>query len=191
MQFKLLYITILIVGFSVVCQHAGAQTAPKYSNEFLNIGVGARALGMSGAVAASSNDATSVYWNPASAVTLDNDMELGLMHAEYFAGVAKYDYAGVIYRLDERSVIGGAFIRFGVDDIPNTLDLIDSDGNIRYDRLSSFSASDLAIFLSYARTASNEDLSYGGNVKVIRRKAGDFGGAWGFGFDFSERKSVV
>ena len=37
----------------------------KYSNEFLNIGAGARGLAMGGAQVASANDATAGYWNPA------------------------------------------------------------------------------------------------------------------------------
>lgn len=161
------------------------QTAPKYSNEFLSIGVGARALGMSGAVVASSEDVTATYWNPSGLLSLDKEMEIGLMHAEYFAGVAGFDFGSAIYRLDDESVIGASLIRFGVDNIPNTLDLIDNNGNIRYDRLSAFSASDLAVMMSYARKTNIKNLDVGGNVKIIRRKAGDFGGAWGFGVDFS------
>ena len=37
----------------------------KYSNEFLNIGAGARGLAMGGAQIASAKDATAGYWNPA------------------------------------------------------------------------------------------------------------------------------
>lgn len=178
-------IILLISGLFI--NNLSAQSTPKYSNEFLNIGVGARALGMSGAVCASSDDITSIYWNPASLTSLDNELEFGLMHAEYFAGVAKYDFVGIAYKIDNNNVIGGGLIRFGVDDIPNTLELIDNDGNIRYDLLSSFSSSDIAILLSYARKTKIENLSIGGNIKIIRRKAGDFGGSWGFGFDISSR----
>lgn len=182
MKIKWYIIYIIIICSTNVIM---AQTAPKYSNEFLNIGVGARALGMSGAVVASTNDVTATYWNPSCINTLDKDMEIGLMHAEYFAGVAGYDFGSVIYRPDSTSVIGANLIRFAVDDIPNTLDLIDSDGNIRWDRLSSFSASDVAVLLTYARHTNIDNLDVGGNIKIIRRKAGDFGGAWGFGVDFS------
>ena len=37
----------------------------KYSNAFLEIGVDARAMAMSNAVIASSNDVNATYWNPA------------------------------------------------------------------------------------------------------------------------------
>jgi len=156
---------------------------PKYSNEFLAIGVGARAFGMGNAVIASNFDVTAGYWNPAGIAGLEKKADAGLMHAEYFAGIAKYDYAGFAYRLDEKSSGAVTLIRFGVDDIPNTLELIDQDGNLRYDRIKTFSAADYAMIFSYARKSPVEGLDYGGNVKVIHRRTGDFARAWGFGFD--------
>ena len=49
-----------------------AQTSRKYSNEFLNIGVDAAALGMGSAVVASSGDVHSGYWNPAGLLSLED-----------------------------------------------------------------------------------------------------------------------
>ncbi len=156
---------------------------PKYSNEFLSIGVGARAFGMSHAVVASAGDVTAGYWNPAGLTGMQRYMDIGLMHAEYFAGVAKYDYAGFAVRIDDRSVGALSIIRFGVDDIPNTLELIDNDGNLRYDRITTFSAADYGFLFSYARSSRIEGLTFGGNAKLIYRRTGDFATAWGFGFD--------
>ena len=155
----------------------------KYSNEFLSIGVGGRAFGMSNATVAIVDDINSTYWNPAGLTLIKNNLQLGLMHSEYFAGIAKYDYGAAAMKINETSSFGISMIRFGVDDIPNTLDLIDKDGNIRYDRIKSFSVADYGVFFSYARKAAIEGLRYGGNVKIISRKAGDFASAWGFGFD--------
>ena len=159
----------------------------KYSNEFLTIGAGARALGMAGSVVASVDDVTSGYWNPAGLIEQKNTSQIGLMHNEYFAGIAKYDFGAYSMRLDEKSVAGISIIRFGIDDIMNTLDLIDADGNIRYDRIAKFSAADYGFIFSYARKPAIEGLSFGGNLKLIYRKTGDFAKAWGFGFDAGAR----
>lgn len=168
--------------FLLLCLSSFSQSR-KYSNEFLNIGVGSRAFGMAGTVVASVNDVTAGYWNPAGLVHMTGDIQLGLMHSEYFAGIAKYDYAALAAPIDNLSVVGFSVIRFAVDDIPDTSELIDADGNINYDRVKSFSAADYAFLLSYARKTKNERLSLGGNAKVIHRKVGDFGKAWGFGVD--------
>ena len=128
-----------------------SQSSRKYSNEFLAIGVGARALGMSGSYVTSVNDVTSGYWNPAGLTQITKDFQIGLMHAEYFAGIAKYDYGAFAANIDSASAFGFSIVRFGVDDIPNTTQLIDADGNIDYDRISSFSAADYAFLFSYAR----------------------------------------
>ncbi len=156
---------------------------PKYSNEFLSVGVGARALAMGNSVIANTNDAASGYWNPAGLTSLESDFDASLMHAEYFAGIAKYDYLGAAMVLDSIQYVGVSIIRFGVDDIPNTTDLIDKEGNIDYDRISKFSAADYAFLFSYARKSHIEGLTYGANVKVIYRNIGKFAHAWGFGLD--------
>jgi hypothetical protein len=161
--------------------------APKYSNEFLAIGIGARAFGMAQSVSATCADVTAGYWNPAGLTGLERDAEGGLMHSEYFAGLAKYDYGAFAIRIDDRSAAAVSILRFGVDDIPNTLELIDNDGNLRYDRISKFSAADYGFLFSYARDSRIPNLSYGGNVKLIYRKTGNFARAWGFGFDAAGR----
>jgi len=163
---------------------AQSEKAPKYSNEFLNIGVGARALGMSNAVVASTQDVTAGYWNPTGLLGVQSDLQFGLMHSEYFAGIAKYDYLGGAKRIDENSAFALSAVRFGVDNIPNTTELIDNQGNIDYDRVSYFSAADLGLVFSYARKI-NDKFSVGGNAKLIHRKVGDFASSWGFGIDAS------
>lgn len=153
-----------------------------YSNEFLNIGVDAGALGMSKSVVASTNDVNSIYWNPAGLVAIE-DYQGSLMHASYFAGIANYNFAGFAMPLDQRSALGIAIIRFGVDDILNTTELIDSQGNIDYNRISLFSAADYAFNIGYARKMILDGFQLGINAKIVRRIIGGFATSWGFGFD--------
>jgi len=161
---------------------AVSQTTRNYSNEFMNIGVDAAALAMSGSVTATSNDVNSGYWNPAGLVHLE-DNSLALMHSSYFANIANYNYVAFAMPLDDRSAIGLSVIRFGVDDILDTTKLIDQQGNINYDRINLFSAVDYGVTFSYARKLPIPGLNYGVNAKVIRRIIGDFASSWGFGFD--------
>jgi hypothetical protein len=167
----------------VVCSaFAKAQTSRAYSNEFLNIGVDAAALGMSNAVVASTDNVNSGYWNPAGLMQLEQK-EVSLMHSSYFANIAQYNYAAYAMPIDDRSAFGFSVIRFSVDDILNTTQLIDDQGNINYDRISTFSTADWAFTASYAREATLDGFSYGGNVKIIRRVIGDFASSIGFGLD--------
>ena len=159
-----------------------AQAFRNYSNEFLNIGVDAAALGMSKAVVATTNNVNAIYWNPAGLVGIE-DYQGSLMYASYFAGIANYNYAAFSMPIDKNSALGVSVIRFGVDDILNTTELIDSNGNIDFNRISLFSAADYAFNVAYARNLIFKDLKIGVNAKVVRRIIGDFATSWGFGFD--------
>lgn len=175
----------LLLNFAIL----GAVSAQKYSNEFLSIGIGARAQGMGNAVVAGIDDVTAGYWNPAglSAIAPGRGLQLGAMHAEWFAGVGKYDYlAATLPFSSNNRRIGLSLIRFGIDDIPNTLSLYESDGTVNYDNIVEFSAADYAFLASYAqqiKTSGDAEFFIGGNAKVIRRVIGSFAGSWGFGFD--------
>jgi len=176
---RILFFIFLLSVINIFSQ----TSAPKFSNEFLSIGVGARALGMSNSYVTTVNDVTAGYWNPAGLVQIEKDFQVSLMHAEYFAGIAKYDYGAFAARIDSASAFAFSIVRFGVDDIPNTTKLIDADGNIDFDRISSFSAVDYAFMFSYARKSKIKGLRYGASVKIIYRQVGEFAKAWGFGLD--------
>ena len=148
----------------------------------MNIGVDAAALGMSNAVVSNTNDANSGYWNPAGLIGIA-DGQVAVMHASYFANIAQYDYAAYAKPIDDQSAWGISMIRFGVDDILNTTQLIDASGNVDYNRISKFSTADYGFTFSYARKLKFSELQYGVNSKIIRRVIGDFANSWGFGFD--------
>ncbi|HEU4791435.1 MAG TPA: hypothetical protein VFS71_17240, partial [Flavobacterium sp.] len=107
---------IQLILFLFIANTICSQTVRKYSNEFMNIGVDAAALGMSNAVVASTSDVNSTYWNPAGLIHLE-DNQISLMHSNYFANIAKYDYAAYASPIDDRTAWGISLIRFGVDDI--------------------------------------------------------------------------
>lgn len=160
----------------------GQDLTPKYSNEFLNIGVGARALGMGGAQVSAVRDVTASFWNPAGLFGTSHRYEATLMHAEYFAGIAQFDYLAFTTPIKDQSQIAVSLIRFGVDDIPDTRFLYDANGALNYNNIQFFNAADYALLLTYSRALSDK-IKVGANAKIIHRNVGKFASAWGFGLD--------
>ncbi len=158
-----------------------------YSNEFLNIGAGGRGLAMGSAQVASVNDGTAGYWNPAGLVNVKDYPQVNLMHSEYFAGIGKYDFASVaIPTSNNKRTIGITALRFAVDDIMNTLFLVEPDGSLNYNNIQAFSSADYAFLFSFAqklKESGNRNVHFGVNAKVIHRSVGKFAKAWGFGLD--------
>lgn len=176
----------LILLSTLLFQVSNAQFR-KYSNEFLNIGAGARGLAMGSSQVASVNDGTAGYWNPAGLINVKDHPQLNLMHAEYFAGIGKYDYASIaLPTTGNKRTIGITGLRFAVDDIMNTLFLVEPDGSINYNNIQAFSSADYAFIFSYAQNLkekTNKKVDFGLNAKVIHRSVGKFAKAWGFGLD--------
>ena len=162
----------------------GELVQGKYAGEFLETGVGARALGMGGAFVAAVEDVTAIYWNPAGLVSL-NTLQVHAMHSERFAGIVNWDFVGVGVPIKGRLALGFGFFRLGVDGIPFTRlpDPSQSLGrtNVPY-AYKYVNSSEMAFVFGFAKRKSAR-FSYGGNVKVIRKSASEYG-AWGLGFDF-------
>ena len=177
-KFLFLFFVLLVLN---------GESQQKYSNEFLQIGAGARALSLSKAVVASSVNSSSSYWNPSSLVDLSKS-EIELMHAAYFSGIANFDQLSYAKKVNENEAVGVMLLRFGVDDIMNTSNLIDNEGNFDYNRIELFSSADYAFLFSYAKKDLYKGFDIGGNMKIIYRKIGGFATSWGFGFDVSTQK---
>ena len=192
MRKPLAFCSALLLTGVAWAQQSPPDDAVIYSNEFLSIGVGARAQGLGNSTVASSEDIFSTYWNPAGLAAVDTSAGLiaGAMHAEQFAGVTKFDYLGVSLPIASGGRrIGVSLIRQGTDDIPNTLNLVQPDGTFDYDQITTFAVADYAFTFSYAQPTQllGGRVSLGGNLKVIRRTIGDFSKAWGVGVDVGAR----
>lgn len=176
---------LLIVFVFAVGSPSWGQTVAKYGAAFLEGGVGARALGMGGAVVALVSDVTAGYWNVAGLSGIEYP-QAAYMHAERFSGIVSFDYGSVAFPINGRSTFGLSFFRSGVDDIPNTWDAWDPIRDQPKPRpenyITLFSAADYAFFTSYSRLVGSS-LSLGFTGKVIRRSVGTYQKAWGYSFD--------
>lgn len=175
----------LLVVLLTLSGSAQAQRVAKYGADFLAGGVGARALGMGGAVISVTDDVYAGFWNPAGLHAVPG-REVAYMHAERFAGIVSFDYAGYAMPFSESSVLGVTLIRSGVNDIKNTLDAWDAERNQPLQDPSSavttFSAADYALMIGYGKRL-NEQWAFGVTSKIIRRSIGDFASAWGYSMD--------
>src|SRR5436190_6027615 len=177
------WLTLFVILMSV----AATAQFRKYSNEFLNIGAGARGLSMGSAQVATVNNGAGGYWNPAGLVGVKDNTQINIMHAEYFAGIGKYDYASIAFpSASNKSTFAVTGLRFAVDDIMNTLFLVEPDGSINYNNIQAFSSADYAFLLSFSQNlkrSTDKSVDFGINTKIIHRNVGKFAKAWGFGLD--------
>lgn len=182
---------VVLSGTTLLLLSASAAQAQRriYVNEYLNIGVGGRGLAMAGAQTATVSDVNAAFYNPAGLMGIQTDYQVGLMHAEYFSGNAKYDFGSVAMPLKKSGrALGLSVLRFAVDDIPNTIDYVQSDGSFDESKLKSMTAGDYAFIFTYAQKLKifrNEawQTSIGANAKVLYRHLSSMATAWGAGLD--------
>lgn len=111
--------------------------------QFLRVGVGARAAGLGGAITSVSDDAGSIFWNPAGLAMMQRP-EVATNYLSYFSGV---DAGGAAFGQPVSKVstvgVGIHFLRIG--GIPTT-----TVDNPTGESLDDFSVSNLAASLAYA-----------------------------------------
>ncbi|MBD3223182.1 MAG: PorV/PorQ family protein [Caldithrix sp.] len=131
------------------------------SAAFLEIGVGARAIGMGGAFVSTANDASALYWNPAGLGELKR-AEIMFVHTNWIANI-NFDFAGVVIPLGRYGTIGGGITSLSMDDMKvRTIDQPEGTGEF-------FKAGDLSIMLSYGYKLTDR-FSIGFNTKFIHQQ---------------------
>jgi len=162
----------------------------KYGGDFLSIGAGARALGMGSAYVAVADEVTAAYWNPAGLNGITN-YQGSYMHSERFNGVVSFDYAGFVFPANNRGVLALSIFRQGIDNIKNTLNVYnDANGIPDPSQITTFSATDMAVYLTYANVL-NEKLNWGVSAKVVNSHLGSFADAWGYSLDIGIQKRTA
>lgn len=127
---------------------------------FLEIPVGASAVGMGSAFVSLANDATSLYWNPAGSAWLLQS-EVLAMHTNWIADT-RFDYASFVLPLEGFGTLGVNFTSLTMDDMKVTT-VEKPEGTGEY-----FSAGDMAIGLSYAHRLTDR-FTIGFNAKFIQQ----------------------
>lgn len=126
---------------------------------FLDIGVGARALGMGGAYTALADEVNALYWNPAGLSRLEK-REVSASHAEMFEST-RLDFLAYAHPTRQGTFAAGlTYLSQG------KIEGRDSQGR----PTAGYDASDAAVSAGYARKAELADL--GAAVKYIRSRIG-------------------
>lgn len=154
---KIRYIIFCLL-LSVSLVSAGNDNTGTSAANFLKIGVGPRGTGMGGAFVAHVNDVTSLYWNPAG-ITQINSLEVGVSYSDWILDI-QHNFLGVVYPLGKLGTIGVSFVSLSMGDMEKTTPL-NPEGTGAY-----FSASDLALGISYARQLTDR-FSVGLTAKFI------------------------
>jgi len=109
---------LIIVLFTI--QITFAQTT-KYGGSFLEIGVGARALGMGSAQVAVADDGSGFYWNPSGIASMGRIQVTG-MYADLFNSLENHSFASISLPIFGGAMISASWIRLAVDNIPRYSD---------------------------------------------------------------------
>jgi len=160
---KCLRIIIISAMFPIVSFGQGAVDVSKTGTtaaSFLEISVGAPAIGMGGAFVSLAHDATALYWNPAG-ITAITGTEAILSHTDWIADT-RFDFAGLVLPLGGAGTLGFSLTSLTMADMAVTTVAM-PDGTGEY-----FSASDLAAGLSYARPLTDR-FSVGFTAKFIQQ----------------------
>ncbi len=148
---------ILLACGTVFAQNPNLGTS---GAQFLQLPVGARAEAMSGAIIGLTDDASSVFWNPAGIVKVNN-VQAHFSYMDWF-DLFDFNAASIVYNAGDMGVFGASMVLLSTDEMEITTEE-QPNGTGRY-----FDAGDVALGISYARYLTDR-FSVGLNVKYINQ----------------------
>jgi hypothetical protein len=89
----------------------------KYGGEFLELGIGPKAIGLGGAYVALADDGSGFYWNPAGTSYLKRP-QISLMYANLFNSLENHGYVSASVPIFGGAVVSASWIRLAVENIP-------------------------------------------------------------------------
>jgi opacity protein-like surface antigen len=160
---KVILIAVLLLHAPLSAQFQDLYTGVgTNAADFLNIGVGGRAMGMGGAYTAFGSDPTSLYYNPAG-IVWNKDIQVEFMHNEWLVET-NYDFVGLTVPLPVfNATVGLSYLAldYGEQEV-RTVERPDGTGE-------RWSAYDYAVGLTFA-SALTDRFSFGLTVKYINQQ---------------------
>jgi len=155
----------ILAVLSIICLVLPTVTSAEEGSAglaFLKLGVGARAIGMGDAYTAVDGDASSVYWNPAGIIDVEN-IDVTLTHTAWFQDI-RYEYVGGVRSYGDYA-IGAGIAGLYMDDLERR------DGPTA-DPIGHFGVFDFVVTGSYARHLTDH-LDVGGSFKYLHERIDD------------------
>ncbi len=146
---------ILVLALGLFGWAGTAQAAAEFDKvgtvggQFLKIGIGARAAAMGSAFVSVADDATALYWNPAGIARIDKSV-ISINHCAWLANT-NLTQAGYIFHVGFMPGTIGISARSLYMDSQEVTTVFRPDGEGQ-----SFSAGDMAIGVSYARSLTDK-----------------------------------
>jgi hypothetical protein len=163
---KRLLLFLLVIGAAVTTEVRGQGFVSDVSKTatnaavFLEIPVGAAAVGMGGAFVSIANDATSLYWNPAGSALLTQNQFVAV-HTGWIAQT-RFDFGGFVLPLGVFGTLGFSFTSLSMDDMKvRTVEQPEGTGEL-------FSAGDIAAGITYSRKLTDR-FAIGFTGKYVRQ----------------------
>lgn len=152
---------IMLIPFYLMGQNTNVSKVATTSATFLEIPVGAAAVGMGGAFVSVANDASALYWNVGGISKIDKyDLQIANME---WIGDTRFNFVGLVLPLGDFGTMGFSFTALSMDDMMvRTVEKPEGTGEF-------FSAGDISFGVSYARNLTDR-FSLGFTFKYIQEK---------------------